>query len=152
MGFAVSVAMIRPYADGDLEDVLDVWYRASRLAHSFLGYEFFSRERRAIADRWLPMAQTLVYEAEKTVAGFIALIGNEVGAIFVDPEVQRRGIGRALMDRARESRPFLELDVFADNEVGRRFYAAYGFEEIGRHTHEDTGFLVLRLRLDPSTK
>jgi putative acetyltransferase len=139
--------MIRPYTNEDLGDVLDVWYRASLIAHSFLSEAFLAIERRQIAERWLPMAETMVYETDGRVVGFLALIGNEVGAIFVDPDHQGRGIGRALMDGARDSRPFLELNVFEANAIGRRFYDAYGFELVGRHMNETAGQPELRLSL-----
>jgi len=127
--------------------LLDVWYRASLIAHSFLPEEFFETERRQIVEHWLPIAQTMVYETDGRVVGFLALIGNEVGAIFVDPDYQSRGIGRALMDAARVSRPCLELDVFEANVIGRSFYDVYGFEFVDRHVNEATGQPELRLRL-----
>lgn len=138
---------VRPYADEDLDELLDVWYRASRIAHSFLPEEFFEKERREIGEKWMPIAETTVYEIEGRVVGFIALMGNEVGAIFVDPDLQGRGIGRALMDTARDSRPILELNVFEANSIGRRFYNAYGFEFVDRHLSDVTGHPELRLRL-----
>ncbi|NNC40523.1 MAG: GNAT family N-acetyltransferase [Acidimicrobiia bacterium] len=138
---------IRSYADGDLEELLDVWYRASRIAHPFLSEEFLTTERREISERWLPLAETTVYDIEGHVVGFIALIGNEVGAIFVDPDHQSMGVGRALMNHARESRPVLELNVFEANAIGRRFYDAYGFEFVDRHIEEASGETELRLRL-----
>jgi putative acetyltransferase len=140
--------MIRPYRDGDLEQLLDVWYRASRIAHGFLPDDFFERERDEIAERWLPAAETIVYLDGDRVVGFLSLVGNDVGAIFVDPQRQGEGIGRALMDRARPSRPFLELDVFEENAIGRRFYDAYGFEVLGTRDDEATGRRLVRLRLD----
>jgi putative acetyltransferase len=145
---------IRPYSDDDLGQLLDVWYRASLIAHWFLTEEFLETERRQIAEHWLPIAETLVAENDGVVVGFLAMIGNEVGGIFVDPDFQGRGIGRALMDAARDSRPFLELDVFEANSVGRRFYDAYGFDVIGRHINEVVGQPELRLRLGigPSSK
>lgn len=136
-----------PYRPEHLEQMLDVWYRASRIAHSFLPADFFETERRAIVDRWLPQAETLVYEADDRVVGFLSLIGNEVGAVFVDPDRQRGGVGWALMDAARAMRPFLELGVFEANVIGREFYASYGFVEIGRVTNAATGLSELRLRL-----
>lgn len=138
--------MIRGYVDADLEAVLDVWYEASLVAHSFLSEDFFARERSQVADVWLPMADTTVYESDGRVVGFVALVGNEVGAIFVHPNEHGRGIGRALMDRARSMRPYLELDVFEDNAIGRAFYDAFGFTEIARHAHDATGFTQIRLR------
>lgn len=144
---AQGSAVIRSYRDGDLDDVLDVWYQASLIAHSFLGEEFLAAEREEIAEHWLPIADTIVCEIEGCVVGFVALIGNTVGAIFVSPTHQRSGIGRALMNRARMSRPFLELDVFEANASARRFYEAYGFEQVSRHLHVPTGHTELHLRL-----
>ena len=140
--------MIRPYSEVDLDDLLDAWYQASLVAHSFLTDEFLTNERREIVDRWLPVAETTVYEHQGKVVGFISMLGNEVGAIFVHPHHQRLGIGRALMDHVRESRPYLELGVFEDNEVGRRFYNDYGFEMVGRVMNEEAGHPELRLRLE----
>jgi putative acetyltransferase len=141
-------SVIRDYTDSDLEQLLDVWYRASRIAHAFLPEEFLERERRLIAEEWLPVAETRVYVDDDGVVGFLSLVGTDVGAIFVDPERQGQGIGRALMDGARASRPFLELDVFEANAIGRRFYDAYGFREVGGHDHDETGQRLVRLRLD----
>ncbi len=140
--------MIRPYRDDDLSELLDVWHRASLAAHPFLTEAFFEAERRQIAEVWLPVTETTVFEADGRVVGFLALAGNEVGAIFVDPDYQRLGIGRALMDTARDSRPCLELEVFEANAIGRRFYAAYGFELVDRHIEEATGHPALRLRFE----
>jgi putative acetyltransferase len=138
--------MLRPYRPDDLSELLDVWYRASLIAHSFLSDEFFDTERAQIADQWIPIADTTVYESDGRVVGFVSLIGNEVGAIFVDPDQQGRGIGRALMDGARDARPYLELNVFEANSIGRRFYHTYGFVQVGSHIGEATGHRELRLR------
>ncbi|MDH3606677.1 MAG: GNAT family N-acetyltransferase [Acidimicrobiia bacterium] len=140
--------MIRAFAAEDLDGLLDVWYEASLVAHSFLSEDFLATERQQIAEHWLPMAEVIVYETDGRVVGFLALVGNEVGAIFVLPSYQGRGIGRSLMDRARESLPVLELDVFEANTIGRRFYDAYGFRFVDRHIHQETGRPELRLRLD----
>lgn len=140
--------MLRPYQPGDQADVLDVWFRASSLAHPFLSAEFMARERAEIGDHWLEVADTTVYESDGRVVGSISLIGNEVGGIFVDPGHQGQGIGRALMGHAEGTRPFLELTVFAANTAARRFYDRYGFEPVAETTHEETGQPQLRLRLD----
>ncbi len=102
----------------------------------------------ALRDKHLPVAESWVYEEEGSVVGFISLIGNEVGAIFVTPGRQGHGIGRALMDHARASRDHLDAEVFEANEIGRAFYDAYGFEIVGTRVDEKTGQSLLQLRLD----
>ncbi len=138
--------MIRPYAPNDLEPVLAIWHRASVTAHPFLSEQFLADERSQIAERWLPVAETFVCEIDGRVAGFLSLVGNEVGGLFVDPHAQRRGIGRALMDVAAAARPLLELDVFEANSGARSFYDAYGFVFVNRHLNEDVGQFEIRLR------
>ena len=137
--------MIRKYKPEDCEEVLEVWYAASQVAHPFVSEEFLADEREQIRNNHLPKAETWVFQHEEAVAGFIALMGNEVGAIFVKPELQGRGIGRALMDHAAGSRDSLFLDVFKQNSIGRRFYDRYGFRFQREHAHEQTGNLQLRL-------
>ena len=139
--------MIRTYRDADMKELLDVWYRASLIAHPFLHKDFLEKEMKAIEEVYTPMAETWVYEQAGRVVGFIALIGDEVGAIFVDPQLQGQGIGRALMRQAQQLRDQLEVEVFEANEIGRRFYDRYGFEVIKEHIHQQTGHPLIRMRL-----
>ncbi len=139
--------MIRKYQAADCEDLLHVWARASAVAHPFLSQEFLEQERHNIPSVYLPNAETWVWEADGRVVGFLSLLGNEVGAVFVDPEFHRSGIGRALMERARDLRGELEVEVFEKNPLGRAFYAKLGFQFLRRQIHDPTGFEVLRLRL-----
>lgn len=140
--------MIRPYRPSDLDGVMEVWTKASAVAHPFLSAEFQTAERHHIATVHLSNAETWVWESDGSVLGFIALLGNEVGAIFVHPRFHGTGIGRALMDHARKLRRELEVEVFTENAIGRTFYARYGFELIREKVHEQTGLGVMRLGLE----
>jgi putative acetyltransferase len=128
--------------------VLDVWYLASLVAHSFLTEEFFDTERQLIAERWLPASETFVFEMDGCVVGFVSMNGNEVGGLFVTPAQQKRGVGRALLDHVAASRPYLELDVFKANAAARSFYESYGFRLVNEHVNDETGYPEMRLRLD----
>ena len=59
------------------------------------------------------------------MVGFISLLGDEVGGLFVAPTWHRQGIARALVDHARASRDHLELEVFEANEIGRAFWMTH---------------------------
>jgi putative acetyltransferase len=99
-----TLDVIRPYTDEDLADVLDVWYLASSVSHSFLSDDFFDTERQQIADQWLPASETSVFETDGRLVGSVSMIGNEVGGIFVTPEYQSRGVGGVLLDHVAASR------------------------------------------------
>ncbi|MGK7915973.1 MAG: GNAT family N-acetyltransferase [Prochloraceae cyanobacterium] len=104
-------------------------------------------ERDNIPKVYLPNAETWVAEQDDRAIGFISLLGNEVGAIFVHPNYHGQGIGHKLMDKARELRGELIVEVFAANDIGRNFYHKYGFELVEQKVHEQTGLEILRLRL-----
>lgn len=137
---------IRKYKESDLESVLDSWEVATRLAHKFMRDDFIANERENIRDIYLPNTDTWVAEIDDEVKGFIALMGNEVGAIFLQPDCHGKGIGKALMDKAQELHGNLEVEVFKVNSIGRNFYSKYGFELMEEKLHEPTGQQVLRLK------
>nr|AEA07648.1 putative acetyltransferase [uncultured bacterium] len=137
---------IRQYKESDLEAVLSSWENATRLAHPFMTNEFLAQERINTAEIYLPNTDTWVIEIDEEVVGFIALMGNDVGAIFLQPEHHGKGAGKALMDKARDLHGDLEVEVFSENTIGRRFYSKYGFEFLDEKLHEPTGQQVLRLR------
>lgn len=139
--------MIRPYKDSDLAEVLLVWDRATALGHAFLPAAFLEQERRQVADAWLEVAETSVWESGGRVVGFISMLGDEIGGLFVDPAFGRRGIGRQLIDHARVGRDTLTVRVFAANQVGRAFYAGCGFVTVGQAVHEESSEPEILLRL-----
>ena len=121
------VSHIRHYQARDLNALMSAWESASKAAHPFLSEPFLETERYNIPDLYIPNADTWVIEVEGNVVGFMALIGNEVGAIFVDPQYHGLGLGRALMDKACSLHSQLELEVFKENTIGQTFYEKYGF-------------------------
>lgn len=142
---------IRQYRESDLESVLSSWEVATRLAHEFMTDEFIAQERKNVAEIYIPNTDTWVAEIDGKVKGFIALMGSEVGAIFLQPDCHGKGVGKALMDKAQELHGDLEVEVFRENVIGRNFYSRYGFEQVEEKQHEPTGQQVLRLKLAVNT-
>ncbi len=126
--------------------MLNTWERANRLAHPFMTDAFIAQERYNIPNVYMPHAETWIIEQDGHVIGFLALIGNEVGGLFVDPAHHGTGAGFALMNKAKDLRGDLEVEVFKVNTIGRRFYDRYGFTLMHETMHEPTGQPVLRLR------
>lgn len=137
--------MIRPYKPEDTDPLIDVWYAASLVAHPFLSAEVMAQEKLNIRNNYLPKIETWILEEDSRLCGFLSLIENEVGAIFVHPAHQGKGFGKALMDKAVALRGSLFLDVFKENSIGRAFYDRYGFRTAREHIHEQTGNALLQM-------
>ena len=142
--------MIREYKETDIDNILEVWYQASRMAHPFLDADFMGMEKRNIRDVYIPNTSTWVYSEGQDVLGFISMMGNEVGAIFVRPDHHGKGIGRQLMDFVSDFHEEMEVEVFERNMVGRAFYDKYGFELLEELVHKETNNRLLRLKYKKS--
>jgi len=78
-------------------------------------------------------------EVDNQVVGFIVLIGNEIVAIFLQPEHHGKKIGKLMMDKAQEQHGDLEVEVFEKNSIGRKFYS-----QIDCKTKRSNGRQLLR--------
>ena len=140
--------LIRQLQELDIPEIMSAWEKAFRLAHPFIEDAFIDKQKIDIPTLYIPNTETWVCEVQGSVVGFIALMGNEVAALFVDPVFHGKGIGRSLVNKAREIRDGdLSVDVFEENSIGRKFYAKYGFEYDSEYLFEDVGKLVLKLKL-----
>jgi GNAT superfamily N-acetyltransferase len=72
--------------------------------------------------------EVLVAEVEGRVAGFAALVGGELDGLFIEPELWRQGIGKALVEAAvhEARRRGLSVAVTA-NSAAAAFYEKCGF-------------------------
>jgi putative acetyltransferase len=138
--------MIRKYIEKDIEEIMNVWIQASNLAHPFLDYAFAEKSENDIRNIYMPIAETWVYEENNSVIGFISMIGNEIGGLFVLPDSQSNGIGTKLVDFILHIHKELEVEVFEKNVIGRAFYDKYGFEQIKKYFHTESNNEVLRLK------
>lgn len=143
----VSRSMIRRYQSEDTDALIAIWQKANDVAHPFLPDEFVAQVARDMRAIYLPNAETWVLEHDGKPAGFIALVGTEIGGLFLDPAMHGRGLGKAMMDHAARNHGPLTLEVFEQNSVGRKFYDRYGFIETGRYTHEPSGEVTIKMTL-----
>jgi putative acetyltransferase len=134
-----GIKVIRPYQHHDEEAVIEVWYAASLLAHDFVPASFWKTQKQNIRHKYLPVAQTWVYEQDGQVVGFMSLLENYIGALFVHPDHQGQGIGTQLIDHAKAMHRVLLLDVFKQNTRSLHFYEKCGFEVTAENIDAATG-------------
>jgi putative acetyltransferase len=131
--------LIRHCRETELEDIVNIWYEASIVAHSFIPRSFWASQRGEMKEKYLPLAENLVFEEEGTVTGFISLVGERVCALFVAPEKQNKGIGKALLEYAKALKGRLSLKVYEENKKALIFYEKCGFVKTGEEIDEYTG-------------
>ncbi len=104
--------MIRKYQSEDTDAVVSIWQSAISLAHPFLDDDFVAQEAINLRTLYLPNAETWVVEDNETPVGFIALIGNEIGGLFLDPSFHGQGLGRGftLISGTLSKRPIMAME------------------------------------------
>jgi putative acetyltransferase len=142
--------MIRKYQAEDTDALVSVWQEANALAHSFLADDFVAQVATDMRNIYLPNAETWVVEDSGKPAGFIALVGDEIGGLFLRPSLHGKGLGKAMVDHAVGLHGPLRVEVFEKNEIGRRFYERYGFVELEEYRHEPSGEMTIKMAI-PST-
>ena len=140
--------MIRAYQPDDLEPLMAVWLAASRVGHPFLSAEQLVKDRIEIIEKYIPIARQWVVELDGVIVGFIAMLDNHIGGLFVDPTHHRRGIGAALVAHIKLMHERLTVNVFRDNHNGIAFYESVGFVCLQEQTCTHTGLPELLMEMD----
>lgn len=137
--------MIRQRTEKDNDEIMNIWHKSSSLAHPFLETAFVEKVKKDMRTIYIPKTETWVYEEHNNVIGFISMIGNEIGGLFVLPSNHAKGIGTKLVNFVKELHNELEVEVFEKNYIGRSFYDKYGFTQIKKYTHTESKSEMLRL-------
>lgn len=139
--------MIRRYSSEDSDALIAIWERANALAHPFLPAAFVAQVAKDMRGIYLPNAETWVLEDAGKTIGFIALVGDEIGGLFLDPAKRGKGFGRAMVDHAVALKGPLRVEVFKENAIGLSFYERYGFIVLEEHLHEPSGRMIVKMAM-----
>ena len=87
----------------------------------------------------------LVAVVERAIVGFGALKNEEISALYVAPDMVRRGIGSALLQSLEviardQGRSRLRLTATL---IGETFYRTHGYREVERRKHPTRGGLLI---------
>ncbi|MDX8479118.1 GNAT family N-acetyltransferase [Mesorhizobium sp. VK24D] len=94
-----------------------------------------------IRDIVLPKQQVMVVEAGERIVGFIAVNGDWVEQLYLDPTRTGQGIGSRLFVQATAALQVVKLRCFQANSGARRFYERHGFraEAFGNGSTNEEG-------------
>ena len=139
--------MVRKYKEMEIPVLIDIWEEASAIAHPFLSSEFTQLVKKQMTEMYLPNSDTWVYEESNKIIGFISMVNNEIGGLFVSPKHHSKGIGTSLVNHRHQFHKELEVEVFEQNKIGKPFYEKYGFKVYKEYIQESTNQKVLRMRI-----
>ena len=137
--------MIRKHTEKDLGEIINIWHKASTLAHPFLESTFVEKVKKDMREIYIPNSETWIFEENNSAIGFISMLDNEIGGLFVMPNHHSKGIGTQLVNFVNNLYNELEVEVFEKNIIGRSFYNKYGFNKIKQYTQTESNNEVLRL-------
>ncbi len=122
---------IREYCPQDFDAVTILWRIAREKSvpefQRTKGH-FFYEDQDYFCDRILKENKTWVVELEGRPVAFMAIRSDFIDHLYVHPDYQNRGIGKALLRHARQISPdHLWLYTLQVNRNARAFYEKNGF-------------------------
>lgn len=111
----------------DIDRVGEIWLEASLTAHSFVSADFWRSQLETMTRKMLPATEGYVHMDADRIDGFVAVDGDFIHCLFVDPEHQRQGVGTTLLSHLKGSRDALRLRVYQQNQDAVEFYESNGF-------------------------
>lgn len=119
--------MIRELREEDINKVADIWLDTNIKSHDFIHAQYWKSNFEFVKEA-LRHAEVYVYEHDGKIRGFIGLNDAYIEGLFVSDEMQSQGIGKALLDYAKDKRSELLLNVYQKNIRAISFYRREGFE------------------------
>ena len=140
--------MIRQLQNKDIDKIMGIWLESTIYAHKFITKEYWNENYNIVKDVYIPMSKTFIYEDNDDIRGFISIINNDfIGALFVEKNYQSQGIGKSLIDYAKNLYDNLSLAVYKENEKALEFYKKMGFKIISENINEDTNCVEYIMKL-----
>ena len=130
--------MIRELQRDDINKVADIWLDTNIKAHHFIPAQYWKSNFESVKEA-LSYAEVYVYEHDREIQGFIGLNNEYIEGIFVSGEMQSKGIGKILINYAKEKKHKLLLNVYQKNTGAISFYQREGFEIQHSGLDEATG-------------
>ncbi|KXH77268.1 MAG: hypothetical protein AM326_05365 [Candidatus Thorarchaeota archaeon SMTZ-45] len=133
--------LIREYSSSDYPQVRKLILDAENFGEPFLENETLNIKKNTT----LGLGKVFVAATQGTIAGYISL-GRRVFALMIDSIIvsksyQRKGVGRKLVEKAKEYAKSQDLQILRTDtgtfmDYAIKFYLACGFEPCGYVEHD----------------
>lgn len=130
--------MIRKFERNDLPQVMELWLNSNLQAHDFISTNFWM-DHFEMVQNILPDAEVYVDANDDQINGFIGIDNGFIAGLFVAKEMRSNGIGKQLLEKAKELYSELCLAAYEKNTKAVRFYQREQFSIKRKQTDEQTG-------------
>ncbi len=122
---------LRRATASDAKAVADVFLASFHATYDFPLAHSDEEVRGWVRDRLVPTMETWVASDGDRVVGMMTITPGHLEQLYVAPDRLGEGIGRQLVELAKERSPAgLDLWTFQVNDRARRFYERNGFEAV----------------------
>ena len=129
--------MIRKFENTDIDAVMQIWQNENIKVHNFIPKEYWESNYEYVK-KLLPNSEIYVYIENDKIEGFIGINEDYIEGIFVNSNYQNKGIGTALLNKAKEGKEELTLNVYEKNRKAIKFYEKNGFEIVKESVDKET--------------
>lgn len=105
----------------DLDNIMEIWLKSNIEAHNFVDKNYWINNFDLVKSM-IKESEIYIYEENNKILGFIGLSENYIAGIFIDKEFRNKGIGKNLLDYAKDKKDKLYLNVFEKNNKAMNFY------------------------------
>lgn len=129
--------MIRKFQINELDTIMEIWLNTNIKAHDFINTSYWQRNYDLVKEM-LPNASIFVYEDNNQIQGFIGLMDNYIAGMFINSSSQSKGIGKDLLNYAKDINSELLLKVYKKNVRAIKFYKKENFKVLTEQIDDNT--------------
>lgn len=120
--------------------ILQLWEDSIQQTHHFLAQADIQFYKKQLTESLLHEVNLFCLQAPSgELLGFMGIKQISLEMLFIHPRYMRKGLGKALVQTAKQSFGISKVNVNEQNFHALAFYKACGFEVVGRSEHDGSG-------------
>ena len=123
------IKQIDKLSNTELDTLIELWLSVNIETHDYINKNYWISNKELVKSE-LPKANILVYYNEKEIVAFLGFMDNYIAGLFIQKRFRGCGIGKKLLDIAKEQSEQLTLTVYKKNRNAIEFYSAQKFKTL----------------------
>ncbi|AJH14401.1 acetyltransferase [Myroides profundi] len=141
--------MIRKVKSQEYPVLVEIWESAVIHTHDFLAREDFEYFKKTIPSYFEFVELYVHLNQEGRMTGFIGVADGNLEMLFIHNDFRGQGIGKLLLNYAKDRLHITKVDVNEQNHQAVGFYLHMGFKSVSRSETDGQGkpYPILHLSL-----